>query len=34
MEVVDSIAGIDRDSQDRPLEEQVLERVVVEQEPA
>jgi peptidyl-prolyl cis-trans isomerase A (cyclophilin A) len=34
MEVVDSIAAIDRDSQDRPLEEQVLERVVVEQEPA
>ncbi len=34
MEVVDSIAAIDRDPQDRPLEEQVLERVVIEQEPA
>src|SRR6266511_451211 len=34
MEVVDSIAAIDRDPQDRPLEEQVLERVVTEQEPA
>ncbi len=34
MEVVDSIAAIDRDPQDRPLEEQVLERVVVQDEPA
>jgi peptidyl-prolyl cis-trans isomerase A (cyclophilin A) len=31
MEVVDSIAAIDRDAQDRPLEEQVLERVVIEE---
>jgi peptidyl-prolyl cis-trans isomerase A (cyclophilin A) len=34
MEVIDSIAAIDRDPQDRPLEEQVLERVVIEREPA
>ncbi|HZD68730.1 MAG TPA: peptidylprolyl isomerase [Actinomycetes bacterium] len=31
MEVVDSIAAIDRDPQDRPLEEQVLQRVVIEE---
>jgi peptidyl-prolyl cis-trans isomerase A (cyclophilin A) len=34
MEVVDAIAAIDRDPQDRPLEEQVLDRVVIEQNPA
>jgi peptidyl-prolyl cis-trans isomerase A (cyclophilin A) len=34
MEVIDSIAAIDRDPRDRPLEEQVLERVVIEREPA
>jgi peptidyl-prolyl cis-trans isomerase A (cyclophilin A) len=33
MEVIDSITAIDRDPQDRPLEEQVLERVVIEREP-
>jgi peptidyl-prolyl cis-trans isomerase A (cyclophilin A) len=32
MEVVDAIAAVDRDPQDRPLEEQVLERVVIERE--
>jgi peptidyl-prolyl cis-trans isomerase A (cyclophilin A) len=32
MDVVDAIAAIDRDPQDRPLEDQVLERVVIERE--
>ena len=32
MDVVDAIAAIDRDPQDRPLENQMLERVVIERE--
>jgi peptidyl-prolyl cis-trans isomerase A (cyclophilin A) len=32
MDVVDAIAAIDRDPRDRPLEDQVLERVVIERE--
>jgi len=32
LEVVDAIAAIDRDPQDRPLENQMLERVVIERE--
>jgi peptidyl-prolyl cis-trans isomerase A (cyclophilin A) len=34
MDVVDAIAAIDRDPQDRPLEDQVLEHVVIEWDPA
>ena len=34
MEVVDSIINSDRDGQDRPLEEQRLERVVIEERPS
>ena len=32
MDVVDAIAAIDRDPRDRPLEDQVLERVMIEPE--
>jgi hypothetical protein len=32
MDVVDAIAAIDRDPGDRPLEDQLLERVVIERE--
>ena len=34
MEVVDSIAACERDGRDRPLENRLLERVLIEQRPA